>query len=407
MAYRQPIIMHQGEFVDLRLAERVARVKPSPTLAVTAKAAELKRAGRDIIGLGAGEPDFDTPEHIKAAAIEAVRAGRTKYTAVEGIAELRAAICDKFRRDNQIEYQPDQVLVSCGAKQSIYNLAAALLGPGDEAIIPAPYWVSYPDIVLLADATPVIVAAGAEQNFKITAAQLEAAITPRTRLLIINSPSNPTGVAYTQAEFEALAEVLRAHPQVITATDDIYEHIYWGDAPFCSLLTAAPDLHDRVVTINGVSKVYAMTGWRIGYAAGPRKLIGAMKKLQGQSTSNPCSISQYASLAALTGDQSCIAEMNAAFRQRHDWLVDALNKLPGVSCLPADGAFYAFPDVSGAIARLDSVDDDNDFAEYLLEKAGVAVVPGIAFGAPGHVRLSYACSLETLREAVARIAAVL
>jgi aspartate aminotransferase len=399
--------MHQGEFVDFRLSERVTRVKPSPTMAVTARAAELKRAGRDIIGLGAGEPDFDTPDHIKAAAIEAIRAGRTKYTAVEGIVELREAICEKFRRDNQIEYQPDQVLVSCGAKQSIYNLAMALLDPGDEAIIPAPYWVSYPDIVLLADATPVIVSAGADQNFKLTPEQLDSAITPRTRLLMLNSPSNPTGVAYSRADLQGLAEVLRAHPQVITATDDMYEHIYWGKEPFCSLLTAAPDLHERVVTINGVSKVYAMTGWRIGYAAGPRKLIGAMKKLQGQSTSNPTSISQYASLAALTGDQSCITSMNAAFQERHDWLVEALNRLPGVRCLPADGAFYAFPDVSGAIAALDSVDDDTGFAEYLLDKAGVAVVPGTAFGAPGHVRLSFACSLATLQQAVERIAAVL
>jgi len=399
--------MHQGDFVDLRLSERIARIKPSPTMAVTARAAELKRAGRDVIGLGAGEPDFDTPEHIKAAAIEAIRAGRTRYTDVAGIVELRAAICEKFRHDNQIEYQPDQVLVSCGAKQSIYNLAAVLLGPGDEVIIPAPYWVSYPDIALLADATPVIVAAGAAQNFKITPGQLEAAITPRTRLLVINSPSNPTGVAYTRADLEGLASVLRRYPQVITATDDMYEHIFWGREPFCSLLTVAPDLHDRVVTINGVSKVYAMTGWRIGYAAGPRKLIGAMKKLQGQSTSNPCSISQYASLAALTGDQSCVAEMTAAFKERHDWLVPALNELPGFSCQPADGAFYAFPDVSGAIAALDTVDDDTGLAEYLLDKAGVAVVPGTAFGAPGHVRLSFACSLQTLREAVTRIGSAL
>jgi aspartate aminotransferase len=392
--------------VDLRLSERVDRVKPSPTLAVTAKAADLQRAGRDVIGLGAGEPDFDTPEHIKAAAIEAIRAGRTRYTAVEGILELRQAICEKFRRDNQIEYQPDQVLVSCGAKQSIYNLATALLGPGDEAIIPAPYWVSYPDIVLLADATPVFVAAGAEQHFKLRPEQLAAVITPRTRLLVLNSPSNPTGVAYTRAELAALAEVLRGHPQLVTATDDMYEHIYWGREPFCSLLTAAPDLHDRVVTINGVSKVYAMTGWRIGYAAGPRKLIRAMNKIQGQSTSNPCSISQYASLAALTGDQACVGEMSAAFRQRHDWLVDALNALPGFRCLPADGAFYAFPDVSGAIAAL-GLADDAEFAGHLLEQAGVAVVPGTAFGAPGHIRMSYACSLDTLREAVERIAAAL
>jgi aspartate aminotransferase len=392
--------------VDLCLSERVDRVKPSPTLAVTAKAAELKRAGRDVIGLGAGEPDFDTPEHIKAAAIEAIRAGRTKYTAVEGIIELRQAICEKFRRDNQIEYQPDQVLVSSGAKQSFYNLATALLGPGDEAIIPAPYWVSYPDIVLLADATPVIVAAGAEQNFKLMPEQLAAAITPRTRLLVLNSPSNPTGVAYTRDELAALADVLRGHPRLITATDDMYEHIYWGREPFCSLLTAAPDLHDHVVTINGVSKVYAMTGWRIGYAAGPRKLIRAMNKIQGQSTSNPCSISQYAALAALTGDQACVAEMSAAFRRRHDWLVEALNALPGFRCVPADGAFYAFPDVSGAIATL-GLADDAEFAGHLLDQAGVAVVPGTAFGAPGHVRMSFACSLDTLRDAVARIAAVL
>jgi len=376
-------------------------------MAVTAKAAELRRAGRDVIGLGAGEPDFDTPEHIKNAAIEAIRAGRTRYTAVDGILELREAICEKFRRDNQVEYQPDQVLVSCGAKQSIYNLATALLGPGDEAIILAPYWVSYPDIVLLADAVPVIIAAGPEQHFKVTPEQLEAAITPRTRLLMINSPSNPTGVAYTRAELEALAEVLRRHPQVIVATDDIYEHIYWSPEPFCTLLTVAPDLHERVVTINGVSKVYAMTGWRIGYAAGPRKLIAAMKKIQGQSTSNPNSIAQYASLAALNGDQSCIAEMTTAFRKRHDWLLEALNGLPGVRCLPADGAFYAFPDVSDAIAAIDGVEDDTGFAEYLLEKAGVAVVPGSAFGAPGHERLSYACSMETLEEAVRRISGVL
>ncbi len=389
--------------MELRLAERVARVKPSPTMAVTARAAELRRAGRDVIGLGAGEPDFDTPEHIKQAAVEALETGKTKYTAVEGIPELRAAICDKFRRDNAIDYTPDQVLVSNGAKQSIYNLCAALLGPGDEMIIPAPYWVSYPDIALLNDATPVIVSAGSDQRFVITAEQLEAAITPRTRLLTLNSPSNPTGVAYSRQALEGLAEVLRRHPQVAIATDDMYEHIFWGEEPFHSLLTVAPDLFDRTVTINGVSKAYAMTGWRIGYAAGPKKLIGAMKKIQSQSTSNACSISQYAALAALTGDQSCVAEMGKAFKTRHDWLVPALNDIPGVSCLPADGAFYAFPDVSGAIAGLEHVDDDTGFAEFLLEKAGVAVVPGTAFGAPGHERLSFACSLETLQEAVARI----
>ncbi len=389
--------------MDFRLSERVARVKPSPTLAVTARAAELKRAGRDVIGLGAGEPDFDTPDHIKQAAIEAIHAGRTKYTSVDGIVELRSAICDKFRRDNGIEYSPDQILVSSGAKQSIYNAAAALLGPGDEVIVPAPYWVSYPDIALLVDATPVIVSAGADQRFMFTADQLEAAVTPRTRLLILNSPSNPTGMAYGEAELEAIADVLRRHPQVMVATDDMYEHIYWGEERFHSLLTVAPDLFDRTVTINGVSKAYAMTGWRIGYAGGPKKLIAAMKKIQGQSTSNACSVSQYAALEALNGDQSCVAEMTRAFKERHDWLVPALNELPGVSCLPADGAFYAFPDVSQAISRLEHVDDDTTFAEFLLEKAGVAVVPGTAFGAPGHVRLSFACALDTLKEAVARM----
>jgi aspartate aminotransferase len=389
--------------VEFRLAERVARVKPSPTMAVTARAAELRRAGRDVIGLGAGEPDFDTPDHIKQAAIEALRAGRTKYTAVDGIPELRAAICEKFRRDNGIGYSPDQVLVSNGAKQSIYNLAAALLGPGDEMIIPAPYWVSYPDIALLVDATPVIVPAGADQRFLMTAEQLEAAITPRTRMLTLNSPSNPTGVAYGEKDLQDLADVLRRHPNVIVASDDMYEHIYWGQERFHTLLTVAPDLVDRAVTINGVSKAYAMTGWRIGYAAGPKKLIGAMKKIQGQSTSNACTIAQYAALEALTGDQSCVGEMCKAFKERHDWLVPALNDIPGISCLPADGAFYAFPDVSGAIAGLEHVDDDTAFAEFLLEKAGVAVVPGTAFGAPGHERLSFACALETLQEAVSRI----
>jgi aspartate aminotransferase len=393
--------------VNLPLSARVGRIKPSATLAVTARAAELRREGRDVIGLGAGEPDFDTPAHIREAAITAIREGFTHYTSVEGILELREAICEKFHKDNQIEYAPDQILVSCGAKHTLYNLFQALLNPGDEVLIPAPYWVSYPDIALLADAEPVIALAGPAQGFKITPKQLAATITRKTRLFVLNSPSNPTGAAYTKAELEALCEVLREHPRVIIVTDDMYERIYWADEPFCSFLTAAPDLYDRTVTVNGVSKAYAMTGWRIGYAGGPRPLMAAMKKIQGQSTTNPCAIAQRAALAALTGDQSCVAEMAAAFRQRHDFLVEALNTLPGFNCLPSAATFYAFPDVSTAIEALDGVTGDVQFAEYLLDEAGVAVVPGSAFGAPGHIRLSFACGLETLEKAIERIRCIL
>jgi aspartate aminotransferase len=389
--------------VKLPLSARVGRIKPSPTLAVTARAQELRRAGRDVIGLGAGEPDFDTPEHIKAAAIEAIQQGFTKYTAVDGIIELRQAIADKFRRDNNIEYAPDQILVSVGGKHSLFNLFEAVLNPGDEVIIPAPYWVSYPAMALLADAEPVIVSAGADQGFKLRPEQLAAAIDENTRIFVLNSPSNPTGAAYSRAELEALAEVLREHPRVLICTDEMYEHIYWADEPFTSFLTAAPDLYERTITVNGVSKVYSMTGWRIGYAGGPAQIIAAMRKIQSQSTSNPCSIAQRAALAALAGDQSCVAEMAKAFKQRHDYVVKALNEIPGFSCLPGAGTFYAFPDVSGAIQNLPDMSGDIQFAEFLLEKAEVAVVPGSAFGAPGHVRLSFACSLETLEKAIGRI----
>jgi len=389
--------------VNLSLAARVGRIKPSPTLAVTAKAAELRRAGRDVIGLGAGEPDFDTPDHIKDAAIEAIRAGHTKYTAVDGIIELREAISEKFRRDNGIEYAPDQVLVSTGGKQSLYNLCVALLNEGDEVVIPAPYWVSYPAMALLADAEPVIVSAGPEQEFKIRPQQLAGAINEKTRLFMLNSPSNPTGASYTRSELVALAEVLQEHPRVMIVTDDMYEHIYWGQEPFCSLLTAVPDLYERTVTVNGVSKAYAMTGWRIGYAGGPKNVIAPMKKVQSQSTSNPCSIAQYAALAAVSGDQRCVKAMNVAFKDRHDYVVDALNQLPGFRCLPSAGTFYAFPDVRGALDTIEGIDSDVQFSEFLLEQAEVAVVPGSAFGAPGHVRLSFACSRETLETAVGRI----
>ena len=388
---------------NLTLAKRIQRVKPSPTLAVTARVAELRAAGKNIIGLGAGEPDFETPDHIKAAAIQAIKDGFTRYTAVDGTPSLKKAIIAKFKRDNGLDYAADQILVSCGGKQSFYNLCQAMLNSGDEVIIPAPYWVSYPDMVLLADGEPVIVPAGVDSHFKISPEQLEAAITPKTRVFVINSPSNPTGVAYTEAELAALGKVLQQHPQVLIATDDMYEHILWSKEPFCNILNACPDLYDRTIVLNGVSKVYAMTGWRIGYAGGPADLIKAMKKVQSQSTSNPASISQAAAQAALEGDQSCIQPMVKAFRERHDYVVDALNRIPGVVCLPADGTFYCFPHVQAVIDQLDNVTDDIALSEYLLDKAGVALVPGSAFGAPGYVRISFATSMDILKDALARL----
>jgi aspartate aminotransferase len=387
--------------MPISLSERVKRIKPSPTLAVSAKASALKAQGRNVIDLGVGEPDFDTPDHIKQAGIEAIRAGMTKYTPVDGIAALKQAIVAKFRRDNGLEYRPDQILVSCGGKQSFYNLAQALLNPGDEVIIPAPYWVSYPDMVLLADATPVFIAADQAQDFKITPAQLQSAITPKTRLFVLNSPSNPTGKVYTLQELKALAEVLLSHPQVLIASDDMYEHILW-EGKFANLLNACPELYERTVVLNGVSKAYAMTGWRIGYAAGPKELIAAMKNIQSQSTSNPASISQAAAVAALEGDQSCIRPMVQAFKERHDFMVQALNEICGIECLPADGAFYLFPKVTGLIDQL-KLKDDLELAEFLLERSEIAVVPGSAFGMPGHLRLSIATSLANLKEAIARL----
>ena len=389
--------------MDIELSDRVNRIKPSPTLAVTARANELKAQGKDIIGLGAGEPDFDTPDHIKAAAIDAINRGFTKYTAVDGTAELKQAIIGKFKRDNGFDYTPQQILVSCGGKQSFFNLAQALLNKGDEVIIPAPYWVSYPDMVLLADAKPVIVETDTDQSFKITPEQLESAITPQTRLLVLNSPSNPTGMCYSLAELSALGEVLRRHTQVLIASDDMYEHILWSEDGFANILNASPDLYDRTIVMNGVSKAYSMTGWRIGYAAGPIKLMNAMKNIQSQSTSNPTSISQIAAQAALDGDQSCVATMLKAFKARHDVVVDELNKIENISCLPSQGAFYSFPDFRQVIASMPNISDDLEMAEYLIEKAGVALVPGSAFGAPGFMRLSFATSLENLQEAIKRI----
>ena len=392
---------------QITLSQRVQRVKPSPTLAITARAAELRAAGKDIIGLGAGEPDFDTPEHIKQAAILAIQNGATRYTAVDGTAELKSAIINKFQRDNGLSYEPDQILVSCGGKQSFYNLAQALLNAGDEVIIPAPYWVSYPDMVKLADGEPVIIKVGLDQHFKISPEQLEAAITPKTRLFVLNSPSNPTGVAYTRGELTALAEVLKRHPHVLIATDDMYEHILWTEDPFVNILNVCEELYPRTIVLNGVSKAYAMTGWRIGYAGGPASLIKAMKKVQSQSTSNPAAVSQAAATEALNGDQSCIQPMLSAFQERHAYLVAALNKLPGIRCAEADGTFYAFPDVSELIASLDGVEDDVGLAEFLLNEAGVAVVPGSAFGAPGYIRLSFATSLDALKDAIKRMEKVL
>jgi aspartate aminotransferase len=392
--------------VTLSVSRRVQRVKPSPTLAVTARAARLKAEGKDVIGLGAGEPDFDTPAHIQQAGIDAIKSGFTRYTNVDGINELKDAIADKFQRDNGIKYDRSQILVSSGAKQTIYNLCMAVLDNGDEAVIPAPYWVSYPDMVMLADGLPVMPFAGYAQGYKITPRQLAAAMTPKTRLVLLNSPCNPTGAAYTRAELRALGEVLLEFPRVIIGTDDMYEKIYWSSDPFCSLLTAVPELYNRTITINGVSKAYAMTGWRIGYCGGPKEIITAMSTIQGQSTSNASSISQKAAVAALNGDQECVAKMNEAFKARHDFVVHALNSLPGISCLPGAGTFYAFADVSRAIAGL-GCRDDNEFAELLLNEGGVAVVPGSGFGAPGHIRISFACSMQTLEKAIERMSRVL
>ncbi len=392
--------------MPIALAARVRRVKPSPTVALNGRVMRLKAEGRDIISLGVGEPDFDTPAHIADAGVAAIRSGFTRYTAVEGIAELKDAIAVKFRRDNGLEYTRPQILVSTGAKQTIYNLIMAVIEPGDEVIIPAPYWVSYPDMVLLADGVPVTPYAGPGQGYKISPSQLEAAITRRTRLLILNSPCNPTGAAYTRAELVELGQVLLRHPRVLVCTDDMYEHIYWGLEPFCSFATAVPALYERTVTVNGVSKSYAMTGWRIGYCGGPAEIVEAMATIQSQSTTNPSSISQKAATTALLGDQACVAEMNGHFKARHDFFNAGLNRVPGFKVLPAAGTFYAWCDVSVAIDRLGLANDDA-FAEHLLEKAGVAGVPGTGFGGRGHIRFSFATSRELLGQALERIAKAL
>ncbi|MEC9435685.1 MAG: pyridoxal phosphate-dependent aminotransferase [Pseudomonadota bacterium] len=389
------------------LADSLARVKPSATIAVTNKARELKAAGKDVIGLGAGEPDFDTPQHIKDAAKAAIDAGLTKYTAVDGIPELKQAICEKFARENGLTYKPSQITVSTGGKQVLYNALMATMNPGDEVLIPAPYWVSYPDMVLLAGGEPVAIDAGIETNFKITPAQLEAAITPKTKWFIFNSPSNPSGAGYTKDELKALTDVLMRHPQVWVMTDDMYEHIAYPPFEFATPAQVEPGLYDRTLTCNGVSKAYAMTGWRIGYAGGPEALIKAMGKIQSQSTSNPSSISQYAALAALTGPQDYIAESRVAFQRRRDLVVSMLNQAAGIQCPTPEGAFYVYPSVAGCIGKTAPsgkvIETDEDFANELLEQEGVAVVFGAAFGASPCFRVSYATSDEQLTEACERI----
>ncbi|PJD94139.1 MAG: aspartate aminotransferase [Legionella sp.] len=382
-------------------SHRVQQVKSSPTLVVAEKAAQMRAQGMNIINLGVGEPDFDTPEYIKDAAIAALKAGFTKYTAVDGILDLKLAIQAKLQRDNQLDYAPAQILVSVGGKQSCYNLCQALLNEGDEVIIPAPYWVSYPDMVLLAGGTPVFVDSTPEAHYKITPEDLAKAITPKTKLMFINSPSNPSGVAYSLEELKALGEVLLQHPQVLIATDDMYEHILWSK-PFANILNACPELYERTIVLNGVSKAYAMTGWRIGYAAGPKLLMSAMKTIQSQSTSNPCSIAQKAAVAALNGGHDSIDMMVKAFHERHDYVAKRLGQMSGITVIPADGTFYIFPSVQAIIERRGFA-NDIEFCERLLVDEGLAVVPGSAFGTEGCIRLSFAVSMETLRDALDRL----
>tara|TARA_R110000751_G_scaffold111189_12_gene209313 strand:+ start:17267 stop:18478 length:1212 start_codon:yes stop_codon:yes gene_type:complete len=392
---------------DIRLSDALARVKPSATIAVTTKSAELKRAGHDVIGLGAGEPDFDTPDNIKDAAIEAIRTGKTKYTPADGIPELKEAICAKFARENGLTYKPSQVHVAPGGKPVIYNALLATLNPGDEVIVPAPYWVSYPEMVLMAGGEPVIAPCGPNSNYKLTPEALDAVITPRTRWIILNSPSNPTGAAYTKAELRGLAEVLLRHPHVWILTDDMYEHLVYDDFDYWTIAQVEPALYDRTLTMNGVSKAYAMTGWRIGYAAGPEKLIKAMGKVISQTTSNPCSISQYAAVEALNGPQDFMAERRAVYQQRRDMVVAGLNKCAGLHCPTPEGAFYVYPSCAGVIGKTapsgNVIKTDEDFATELLETEKVAVVFGAAFGMSPAFRISYATSTKALTEALARI----
>ena len=384
------------------LSERVIKVKPSATIAISSKAMEMRSAGVDVISMSAGEPDFDTPEYIKDAAKMAMDSGMTKYTQVDGVPDLKQAIINKFSEDNDLIYDPENILVSTGAKQTLYNLFQAILGPGDEVIIISPYWVSYPDMVLLADAKPVIVDTFQENDFALDISAFEDAINDKTKLIIINSPSNPTGITFSRADYESIGAILENYPDVYVATDDMYEYIYWGDEPFISFAQACPSLFDRTITINGVSKSYAMTGWRIGFCGGPSDVIGGMKKVQSQSTSNASSISQAAAIAALNGSKDEINLMVEQYKLRHDYLCAALNDIDGFKTTPGTGAFYLFPDVTNVIEQK-GFSDDVELSQYLIEKANVAVVPGSAFGSPGYIRLSYATSLELIKEAVNRI----
>jgi|TARA_B100001741_G_scaffold111557_1_gene91635 aspartate aminotransferase len=384
------------------ISERVRKVKPSATIAISSKAMEMRSAGVDVISMSAGEPDFDTPEYIKDAAKMAMDSGMTKYTQVDGLPDLKHAIINKFSEDNQLIYDPENILVSTGAKQTLYNLFQAILGPGDEVIIISPYWVSYPDMVLLADAKPVIVDTFQENNFAMDIGAFADAINDKTKLVIINSPSNPTGITFSRGDYESIGAILENHPNVYVATDDMYEYIYWGDEPFVSFAQACPSLFDRTITINGVSKSYAMTGWRIGYCGGPADVIGGMKKVQSQSTSNASSISQVATIAALSGPRDEINAMVEQYKLRHDYLCKALNNINGFKTSPGTGAFYLFPDVKDVIEKK-GFSDDVDLSQYLIEEANVAVIPGSAFGSEGYIRLSYATSLDLIKKAVKRI----
>jgi len=400
------MMLKQNKISNSILTERVQRVQPSATLTISAKAMALKAQGIDIISLSTGEPDFDTPDHIKDAAIQAIDQGQTKYTPVDGTPELKEAIIEKFSRDNNLLYQQKNILVSSGAKQTCFNLFQAVLEHGKEAVIISPYWVSYPDMVLLANGSPVILKTYFKNNFQFNAEDLDAVLTKNTRLIMLNSPSNPTGVTYTKEQYQIIGEVLENYPDVFIATDDMYEHIYWGNDKFCSFAEACPDMFDRTITINGVSKAYAMTGWRIGYCGGPEKIISAMKKIQGQSTSNASSVSQAAAVVALNGSHQPVYDMAKEYEKRHTFIFNALNSIQGFKTVAATGAFYTFPEVTGVIEDL-NMSDDIELSDYLIEKANVAVVPGSAFGAKGHIRLSFATSMKLLKEAVNRIESVL
>jgi len=384
------------------LSNRVQKVKPSATLTISAKAMELRANGIDVISLSAGEPDFDTPEHIKEAAIEAINNGQTKYTPVDGTPDLKDAIINKFNRDNNLQYQRENIIVSTGAKQTLFNLFQSVLGSDDEVVIISPYWVSYPDMVILADANPVIVETRQEDNFDIDMASFKAALTDKTKLLILNSPSNPTGITYTKEQYESMGKILSDYPNVLIVTDDMYEHIYWGNEPFTSFAEACPNLFDRTITVNGVSKAYAMTGWRIGYCGAPVSIVKGMKKVQGQSTSNPSSVSQAAAIAALNGSHDSVKMMVGEYKKRHDYMCDALNKINGFNASPGTGAFYLFPEVNTVI-KSQGFADDIEFSSYLIDQANVAVIPGSAFGAEGCIRISYATSMESLKESISRI----